>query len=92
MPLGKINWANIIAIILQILAGLGGGTTPPAKTFGVSKDEFKAKLTAAMPDGTALDVIDALVLVVEKDWLCISTLITDVEGALIPATPPGPVK
>jgi hypothetical protein len=92
MPLGKINWANIIAIILQILAGLGGGTTPPAKTFSVQKDEFKTKLTAAMPDGTALDVIDALVAVVEKDWTCISTLITDVEAALVPATPPGPVK
>jgi hypothetical protein len=101
-PVGKLNWANIIAIIMQILAALGGGVTPPAvglsPTFATHKADFKAKLTAALPVGTALSVIDALVAVVEKDWTCLTTIITDVQGALNPpvvppvVAPPAPVK
>jgi hypothetical protein len=89
-PVGKVNWQALIALILQIIAGLGGGGVipPVAKTFAVSKDEVKAKLTAQMPLGTPLSVIEALMAVVEKDWTCLTMIITDVQGALTPPVVP----
>lgn len=73
-----INWQNLIALILQILAALKPAT--PTGKLSANFDDHRAALRTELANaGVATDLIEKAIAMVEKDWVCISTIVTDAE-------------
>jgi hypothetical protein len=76
MPVGKINWANIIAIVLQILSGLQPKPSPAP-----AAEHLAAVRSALAHAGTIeADIVKAEQFVVSH-WAIIVGLITDAQAA-----------
>lgn len=75
MPVQPGRWANIIAIILQILGGL---QPQPKATFATHKDAINAELINA---GTVGDDLQKALLFVESHWTLLMQLWTDAQQA-----------